>query len=177
MKGRRMALVAVVVSVVSLASSRAAGPPLAGPLPNAGRPEQHVAFPEIRDWRSLKISLQRAECFGRCPSYTVEIAGDGTVTWNGKAHVEEVGARIGYVPVAKVRALYQAFRQAQFFWLLDSYRARITDLPTYTVSIAYDGHTKSVIDYAGTRIGMPQEVVQLEGLIDKTAETFRWIEF
>ena len=28
-------------------------------LPNGGRPLQHVAFPDIKDWSLLKISLRR----------------------------------------------------------------------------------------------------------------------
>ncbi|HEX4301447.1 MAG TPA: DUF6438 domain-containing protein [Rhizomicrobium sp.] len=172
-------LIAAFLSVCAQASAYAASAPLAldpdHKLPNAGRPEQRVAFPAIRDWRSLKISLRRTRCFGRCPSYTVEISGDGAVAWTGEAFVQAVGARHARIPVAKVKTLYRAFREAQFFWTLDIYRARITDLPTYTVSISYDDHAKSVIDYAGMAIGMPQEIVGLEQLIDKTANDARWI--
>ncbi len=177
MSGWLKTVVVMAVMAMSVLASNAAGPPLQGPLPNAGRPEQRIPFPAIRDWRTLRISLQRTACFGRCPSYTVEISGDGTVAWNGQANVTTLGARAGYVPVAKVKALYRAFQQAQFFWTFDAYRARITDMPTYTVSIAYDGHAKSVIDYVGTTIGMPQEILHLEQAIDRTAQTFRWIEY
>ena len=157
------------------APSQAAGPLLDGKLPNGGRPLQHIAFPAIHDWRSLKITLTRTMCFGACPSYSVDIAGDGTVAWHGGSNVAVIGDRTAMLPTKDVTALYAAFRRAQFFWLYDDYRAQITDLPTYTVTISYDGHSKAVADYAGTAIGMPHAVVDLGLLIDKTANTAQWI--
>ena len=56
-------------------------------LPNDGRPETKVPFPEIKDWNTLKITLTRGPCFGSCPAYSVEIDGDGTVRYNGKGWV------------------------------------------------------------------------------------------
>ncbi len=145
-------------------------------LPNGGRPLERVDFPQIRDWSTLKISLTRTGCFGTCPSYRVGIDADGTVTWHGTRDVAAVGDRSGTVPVAQVRILYGAFQTAQFFWLLDDYRAPVTDLPIYVVSISYDGRSKTVSDYAGGAIGMPMAVIQLEYLIDATANTGRWIK-
>jgi hypothetical protein len=147
-----------------------------GPMPHNGRPAHHLAMPRIRDWSSLKITLTRSICFGSCPAYTVEIDGDGTVIYNGERFVAETGERAAHISRHKVRALYNAFRKAQFFWLFGKYQAHITDFPSYTVSIAYDGHEKKVLDYAGPHIGMPQAVVDLELLIDKTAGTDRWIK-
>ena len=158
-------------------AAHAAGAPLAGgKLPNGGRPLERVAFPAIHDWSTLKITLQRTMCFGRCPAYTVEIAGDGTVNWHGSSDVAAIGARGDKISAADVKILFGAFRDADFFWLLDNYNAQITDLPSYIVSIAYDGRRKTVSDYAGLMIGMPHAVVDLETLIDKTANTGRWIK-
>ncbi|MBV9542391.1 MAG: hypothetical protein JO167_14105, partial [Alphaproteobacteria bacterium] len=44
-------------------------------LPEHGPLVVPAPMPEIGDWRSLKITLHRSMCFGRCPAYTVIIDG------------------------------------------------------------------------------------------------------
>lgn|SRR5215813_2081540 len=44
-------------------------------VPPERRPAKHVAFPKIRDWNSLRITLQRSGCFGTCPAYSIHVHG------------------------------------------------------------------------------------------------------
>ena len=172
------AAAAMLLSALTLAQA-AQAPRADGPgykLGNGGRPPQRIAFPAIRDWHSLKITLSRTMCFGACPSYHVEIDGNGHVSYTGEANVAVKGDASAEIPRAQVRRLYNAFRKAQFFWLYDAYRAPITDLPEYHIGISYDGHSMDVVDYMGQGIGMPRAVVDLERLIDKTAHTERWVK-
>lgn len=143
--------------------------------PSAGRPEIKVPFPPIRDWSTLRIRLERTPCYGWCPGYNVVIAGDGSVSWFGEHYVEAKGPRSASVPAEKVRALYDAFVKADFFWTFDRYEAPITDLPTHVISISFDDHEKSILDYAGTHVGMPREIEDLEEAIDAVAGTKAWI--
>jgi hypothetical protein len=172
---------ALLVTMLAAAPALAAGPygyfdpGTDGRLPNGGRPATHVAFPAIRDWHSLRVTLHRSMCYGTCPAYGVTIDGDGTVTWDGQNYVAVKGQRTGKITPEQVKALYAAFRKADFFWLLDNYSSHITDMPSFTVTLAYDGHSKTVTDYAGFRIGMPKAVSDLEALIDRTANTSQWI--
>ncbi len=170
---RWLSLLALGLALLGADAVAAAPPALA---PHRARPVHRVRFPAIHDWSTLKISLRRTMCFGACPSYLVEIAGDGTVSWHGERNVATIGDVTATIPKKDVRALYAAFRKADFFWLFDSYHAPITDLPTYTVAISIDGHSMSVADYAGRSVGMPKAVADLEQLIDKTANTERWIK-
>jgi hypothetical protein len=144
-------------------------------LPNGGRPARHVDFPEIKDRSSLRITLQRTMCFGSCPAYTVTIAGDGTVTWHGEQYVKVQGNATAHIAPEKVRALFERFRKADYFWLLDGYASTVTDLPSESTTIAFDGSKKTVIDYAGQMIGMPEAVWEIERAIDETANTEQWI--
>jgi hypothetical protein len=175
------------VSAVLFTTIAAAAPALAGGpygyfdpgtdrgLPHGGRPVQRIAFPAIHDWHSLRITLKRTLCFGTCPAYSVTIDGDGNVTFDGQTYVANKGRRIDRIAPEQVKLLFAAFQKSDFFWLFDSYSSRITDMPTYVVTLVYDGHSKTVTDYAGLHIGMPQAVADLESLIDKTADTERWI--
>jgi hypothetical protein len=152
--------------------------PIADPATNpvtGSRPDQKVAFPAIKDFSTLRIGLTRTACYGWCPVYRLEIAGDGTVTWFGERFVEAKGARSVKISVEKVRALYDAFAKADFFWTFDDYRAPITDLPTQIISISFDGHAKTLEDYAGGRVGMPKAIDDLEAAVDEAAGAKAWI--
>jgi hypothetical protein len=145
-------------------------------LPNGGRPRTKTPMPVIANWKTLKISLERTICYGSCPYYKVEIAGDGTVYYTGLDHVAVTGRHRAQVSPDAVGALYQAFLKADFFWTLDTYAASVTDVPTYTVTISYDGHSKKLVDYYGREIGMPKQITALEDGIDAMAQTEKWVK-
>ena|SRR5215831_14883583 len=77
----------------------------------------HAAFPEIHDWNSLRIILSRSPCYGRCPTYDVEIHGDGTVLYNGKANVATKGRHTAKISRASLEELVDTFRKADYFSL------------------------------------------------------------
>lgn len=141
-----------------------------------GRPPEKTPFPAISDWSTLKIRLERTPCFGTCPQYSVEISGDGTVTYMGLRFVAVTGVRTAQISKQALHNLYDAFAKAEFFWTFDEYAAPITDLPTYNVTLSFDGHSKTVEDYAGRHVGMPKEITELEDAIDAAAGTDRWIK-
>jgi Domain of unknown function (DUF6438) len=145
-------------------------------LPGNGRMEHPMPFPPIRHWRSLVITLERGACFGTCPIYRVGIHGDGRVVFQGQRFVAQTGRRETRISRHAVRRLFAKFRSAEYFSLLDKYHANATDLPTFTISLAFDGHEKTVTDYGGYMIGMPAVVSELERAIDDAARTARWIK-
>ena len=134
-----------------------------------------VLFPEIHDWASLRIKLSRTYCYGVCPVYSLEIRGDGEVVFNGQANVPALGGQRGRVSRKIVSDLVEAFRRAEYFSLKDEYVATITDLPSCTTSIEFDGQKKAVKDYVGFAAGMPDVVVPLERKIDEVVRAKGWI--
>jgi ankyrin repeat protein len=143
-------------------------------LPLELKPEHHVPFPEVKDWDSVSIKLTRTGCFGSCPSYEVEVHGDGTVHYQGKSYVAILGDHRCSVSEENVRELVKSFRETDYYSLRDEYVAGITDNPTYLSSIQIDGKSKTVKDYVGEMIGMPLEVSDLESAIDHLSEVQRW---
>jgi hypothetical protein len=123
------------------------------------------------------ITLERTPCFGACPSYSVTIAADGAVTYNGQRFVRVTGEQHGQADPTRLAVLHQHIRDADFFNLRDSYRAtNITDLPSYRISVERGGVTKTVEDYAGPSVGMPQGAHDLEDEIDAVAGTAQWVQ-
>lgn len=140
------------------------------------RPFFRTAFPEIKDWKSLKISLERGPCLGACPIYRVDIVGDGKLVfrasnWNGGT--EEIHKT---VTPREVWALYNSFREADFYWLYKGYYWAVLDLPQTSLEISFDGQSRKVIDYFGRRAGMPEDVTKLEAKIDALAGTVAWLK-
>lgn len=123
----------------------------------------------------VAITLTRSACFGFCPDYTVTITGDGQVTFVGRNFVNMPGEQHATISHDDVQALLRRFDDLHFEALNDSYRAQITDIPTYTVSLERSGRRKTVVDYGGPSAGMPRGVRDLEQEIDRVAQTSRWI--
>jgi hypothetical protein len=144
-------------------------------LPIRERPEEHVPFPEIHDWNSLRITLSRGACYGTCPIYEIAIHGDGTVLYDGRAYVRTKGKKKAQISHAALVQLVDAFRKADYFSLADRYVSGVTDNPTYVSSISFDGRSKSVLDYVGREAGMPPGVSDVEAAIDRLSGASKWI--
>ena len=144
-------------------------------VPPEQLPTTHVPFPEIQDWNKLQITLERTSCFGTCPAYKVEIHGDGSMVYTGTRFVPITGEHRDHISREAVEQIVEAFRRADYFSLRDKYIQSVTDNATYRTSISIGGQTKSVTNYVGEEVGMPQTVTDLENAIDHVADTAKWI--
>lgn len=143
-------------------------------VPPERRPKVHLAAPALRPDSIITITLERTGCFGTCPSYTVAV-NTNRIVFQGRGFVVAQGEHTDSVDAEAVRNLAKRFIAADFFSMDSSYTASVTDCPTYVLSIAIDGHTKKVVDYVGSWVGMPAVITQLEDEVDKLARTQRWI--
>lgn len=144
-------------------------------LPVGERPDTHVPFPDVHDWNSLRITLSRSGCYGTCPSYEIEIHGDGTLLYDGHTFVRAEGKRTKRISHALLVKLVDTFRKADYFSLAAGYVSGVTDNPTYVTSISFDGASKSVLDYVGRAVGMPPDVSEVETAIDQLSGASSWI--
>lgn len=135
-----------------------------------------VAAPaETPSMSNVEIRLTRGVCFGFCPDYTVTISGSGEVHYEGRRFVNVVGERTATIPEEDVAQLLRRFDDVGFNRLDDAYRAQVSDLPTYTVSLTRNGQTKTVVDFGGVDAGMPREIRDLQREIDRVAGTAEWV--
>jgi uncharacterized protein DUF6438 len=136
---------------------------------------RNAAFPEIHDWSTLRITLSRSGCYGRCPVYKIEIHGDGTVLYDGTINVAHKGRHTAKLSHESLVELVDFFRKANYFSLNDRYASGITDNPTYETSLSFDGASKSVVDYVGQKVGMPSTVSDVEAAIDRISGASSWV--
>jgi|ERR1700722_13823007 hypothetical protein len=143
-------------------------------VPPEKRPLQKTAFPEVVDWDSVRITLQRTACRGLCPAYKLTIFGDGRVLYSGNT-VDYGGEYHGRVSREVVRQVVDLFRSADYFNLFDKY-GKAYDTSDFITSISFDGHSKTVVDEIGSYDGMPDVVSNVEEGIDRLAGSQVWVK-
>ena len=119
----------------------------------------------------IEITIERTACFGMCPDYEVTVRGDGTVSYQGRAHVRIPGEHTWKVDPAAVRALAREMQAAGYFELKDEYSALVTDLPTTYTSLTVGSRTKKVKDY----FEAPEKLRDLEHRIDVVSDAKRYV--
>ena len=144
-------------------------------VPPERLPRKHVAAPIVRPDSKVAITLRRTGCYGTCPSYMVSITTEGTL-FEGGGYVVARGRHTDRANADDVRQFAKKFVAADFYSMDSSYRASVTDNPTYKLTIAIDGRSKEVEDYVGAWEGMPAMITELEDDVDTFARTDRWIE-
>jgi hypothetical protein len=132
-------------------------------------------FPTLVDPTNFSIELSRSECYGTCPSYSVVVHGDGEIEFHGRGYVAIPGDHQARIEPEASARLLERFQAADFFELKDTYRAGVTDNPTYCLELVIGAKKKTVIDYVGTWVGMPTSVNELEDAVDEAAGTDRWV--
>ncbi|WP_157098990.1 DUF6438 domain-containing protein [Novosphingobium rosa] len=150
------------------------------------------AQPANIDPAQTAITLERSACYGTCPVYRVTIHGDGRVVFTtGTAPVDPVdalhrrfaqsdgvllpGTHEARIDPSSVVELIEKFKSAHYWQLKSTYRAPVTDSPTYVLTFDIGHQRKTVVDYVGREAGMPKAVTELENAVDQAAGTDRWV--
>jgi len=137
------------------------------------------AFPRLpQDLKNLRIELVRSGCFGRCPSYSIQIAGNGLITYEGDSFVEVKGEREGHVSAIALRRLIAQFLSAGFFSFRSSYGDCGWDGQRNTVSIEWPGMQRTVEECGDALFlnKVPPRLIELEQAIETTANSRQWVQ-
>ncbi|MDR3793715.1 MAG: DUF6438 domain-containing protein [Terracidiphilus sp.] len=145
-------------------------------VPPEQLPMHHVQPPAVKPDSVVSIALSKTECYGTCPSFTVELKTTGGIAYFGRSYVVKKGVYEEKADPDAIRALARKLIAADFYSMDDEYRAMVTDLPTTTLSITIDGREKHVEDYAGLWTGMPVAVKELEDEVYEFSGARKWVE-
>ena len=106
-----------------------------------------------------------------CPAYSIVIANDGMVAYEGIMGVKARGERTFMIPVEKIKELITDFERINFFELKDKYtEVRLPDGSVRTIdhsngttiTLKVGNKTKSVYNFYGA----PQELTLLQKKLD-----------
>ncbi len=100
------------------------------------------------------MKFDQRECYGPCPTYSVEVHGNGDAIYTGKRYVAVQGVHRYKLPKRDVEAIFAAFEDPGF----DSLKGTVAldDATSWVYTVSYDRKTKSLrtgqwlkrVDYA-----------------------------
>lgn len=133
----------------------------------------HEAMPAASP--DTTVQIERTQCYGRCPAYTLTLHGDGRVDYTGNNYVDVTGAHSFTIPPADVAALIERLRAQDIWSMAGNWVSSMTAGPYYTVTLTVGGQTRVITDYMGYDVGIPQAVSEAEADIDRTGHAAGWI--
>ena len=126
------------------------------------------------------ITLERTACFGTCPVYRLSVTDDGTVSFEGRAHVPQLGRASAQVSPKEVDALLSELERAGYFSFASRYTPAepacgrySTDSPTAITSVRLESRTKRIEHDYGCGAA-PGALTVLERRIDEVLGSGQW---
>ncbi len=129
-------------------------------------------FPEIKDPKSVTITISASEYAFRIYHYSLNIHGDGRVEYYGHLGSFVPGLHRSRLSDAEVLRLLDAFRAADFYSLHDESNVFVMDAPSISIELSADGHSKTVTD----RLGESRAFRTLMDRILEISNTQRWLQ-
>lgn len=90
------------------------------------------------------IKMQRTACFGRCPSYQVEIFRNGIVRYTGRQFTEYTGVYEREIEPKQAQQLMKEFTTYRVDTCKDVYDNMIADLPGLIYDFTISGKEKQI---------------------------------
>jgi hypothetical protein len=90
------------------------------------------------------ISMERTSCFGRCPSYQVEIFRNGIVRYTGRQFTEYTGVYEREIEPKDAQKLMKEFTNYRVDTCKDVYENMIADIPGIIYGFTIDGKEKKI---------------------------------
>lgn len=138
------------------------------------------------------IKLERTECYGTCPVYTLTITANGTVVYEGRRFVKSEGRVESKISPEQLSEILAAVRRADYFSMKDRYAlvedgcdGIWTDLSSAITTIRINGRTKTIRHYYGCQdkpndgISLrvyPRDLYELENKIDEIVGSEKWVK-
>lgn len=130
---------------------------------------------EPRDFSAVFIRMERKACYGICPSYTVDITGDGQVTYVGRDFVGTRGQKKGTADSVQIGRLLDEAERIHLATLVDSPRCANVDTEQATVvlTVRDRGNTIKLTHQLGNGC-YPSDLVDFEAMVDQVSGSGTW---
>lgn len=106
---------------------------------------------------NYSVTITKGACFGQCPVYTATIYGDGSVMFDGKQNVENVGSYHGSISSEDLCEIVKQVKENDLESFQKEFIDNVPDAPLTVISISHAGK-RNVIQW---KIGTPAEVKPL----------------
>lgn len=90
------------------------------------------------------LKMGRTPCFGRCPTYEIELFKNGNIIYRGKKNVERLGVWEANINCKKMIAFLKSLDKYKLASLKNNYKPLSTDLPHIIYDFQINKNTKHV---------------------------------
>lgn len=112
------------------------------------------------------IKMERTACFGRCPSYMVEVYKNGLVRYTGRQFTDNLGVYEYNIGTQKAQNLFKQFTQKRADTCKEFYDNNIPDLPGLHYGFIINGKERKI---SNAGFG-PKYLETLSQEVDKVAK-------
>lgn len=116
------------------------------------------------------ISLYRTGCYGKCPSYKIEVEKSGAATYRAIMFNEDSGVFVKKLNKKQVKSILGQAASARIDTCKDDYTAPATDLPGMILTLNYSGSIKTINNANYGPAVLQQLAKTLDGLVGKKAD-------
>ena len=129
-----------------------------------------------RDLSGVQVRMERTSCYGICPSYSVDIGGDGQVSYVGVEFVAKRGRMKGSADPAQINRLMDEAERIRLATLVTAPEcAKMeTDQATVILTVRDNGQTIKLTHYLGNGC-YPKDLEDFEAFVDEVAGTRAWV--
>lgn len=92
------------------------------------------------------LRIHRTVCFGRCPSYSIEVYSNGLVRWSGLNFTDHQGVYEKKFSTATTQKYLNQFAAFRPDTCSDEYRVLISDIPGLNYSFNYNSGSKDIFN-------------------------------
>lgn len=125
--------------------------------------EKKMTTDAVVEDTTLFLKMQRTPCYGKCPSYVVEIFNNGKVSYLGKMFVDYVGQHEATISKSELDLIKTKINEINFFELKDKYDSPATDIPSTIFEVTLNKQFKKITN----RHNGPPELKELEKLVEE----------
>lgn len=129
---------------------------------------------KLIDENQVVVAMERTPCYGKCPTYKLEIYENGLVTYDGIRFVDNIGKHYGSVSVKSIEDIINKGNEIGYFEMADVYPVNETppqDIPQTITMLRVEGMVKQVVN---KNYNSPEKLKELENLIDKVVQDVDW---
>ena len=134
------------------------------------KPDQQAGTQTDPGEDSLFASIERTPCYGRCPTYSINIYKSGYVIYEGIRFVDRLGTYSTRISDRKIQAIINKANEIGYFELDDVYDSPVTDLPSTITYLSVNGQKKRIKD----RVRGPEKLREYEKYFDGVFEDMEW---
>ena len=118
----------------------------------------------------IRFSMKKSACFGKCPIYKLTIRQNGYATFEGVANTDKLGIYGKQISKDQFKLLEKQFEDSNFESFPVKFQSQIADLPANTIGY----HNGQVYKEISGKEERPEQVMQLQFLLEKIADSGNW---